>query len=100
MCILLFLLQLAKIAKYFGFMQEVKSSSTLFLLAGYETTGNALAFFTQQISRHPRIQQKLREEINRTFADEVFEISDKPIRILYLVEYDQYICPLSWKNCV
>lgn len=52
-------------------VQEVKSSSTVFLLAGYETTGNALAFFSQQIARNARVQQKLHDEILNTFADDV-----------------------------
>ena len=55
----------------YSYVQEVKSSSTLFLMAGYETTGNALAFFSRQIARNPRVQQKLVEEIEATFADEV-----------------------------
>lgn len=56
----------------------MKSSSAVFLLAGYETTGNALAFFSQQIARHPRVQQKLHEEIANTFDADV-----RPVLYLY-----------------
>ena len=49
----------------------MKAQSTLFLLAGYETTGNALSFLVKQLAKHPRVQEKLREEILATFTENV-----------------------------
>ncbi|OWA52717.1 Cytochrome P450 3A31 [Hypsibius exemplaris] len=42
---------------------EMISNAFLFLLAGYETTANCLAFTTYLLAKHPDIQERVYEEI-------------------------------------
>ncbi|KHJ42754.1 unspecific monooxygenase [Trichuris suis] len=45
------------------FPEELISQCTLYMLAGYETTSNALSYSVYELARHPEIQEKLRSEI-------------------------------------
>lgn len=44
-------------------MNTVLSSTILFLMAGYDTTANALSFAFYSLAVNPKCQQKLREEL-------------------------------------
>jgi cytochrome P450 len=45
---------------------EVRDEVLIFLLAGHETTGCALALTLYLLGRHPGVQQRVREEVDRT----------------------------------
>ena len=63
--------------------QEIVSHSITFLLAGYETTANALAYTSYLLALNPEKQEKLRAEI-----DEYFE--SKPVsQSLYVQSHDE-----------
>ena len=46
---------------------EITSYSIGFLMAGYETTANALTFTSYLLALHPKIQQNLQEDIDNYF---------------------------------
>ena len=50
---------------------EVLAQSFTFILAGYETTGNALAYTTYCLALNPEVQDKLIEEIDGAVGDDV-----------------------------
>ena len=50
---------------------EIVSQCITFILAGYETTGNALAYTTYCLAMNPDKQEKLLEEIDQTIKDGV-----------------------------
>ena len=43
--------------------EEIVTHGVIFLLAGYETTSNALAYCAYLLALHPNIQEKLIEKI-------------------------------------
>lgn len=45
---------------------EVRDEVLIFLLAGHETTGCALALTLHLLGRHPQVQARVREEVHRT----------------------------------
>lgn len=47
---------------------EVRDEVLIFLLAGHETTGCALALTLHLLGRHPRTQQRVREEVQLTIG--------------------------------
>ena len=50
---------------------EIVSQCMTFILAGYETTSNALAYTTYCLAVNPDKQEKLLEEIDQTIKDGV-----------------------------
>ena len=50
---------------------EIVSQSMTFILAGYETTSNTLAYTTYCLAMNPDKQEKLLEEIDQTIKDGV-----------------------------
>ena len=54
--------------------KQIVDHSTTFLLAGYETTANALAYTSYLLALNPEIQEKLQREI-----DDYFE--EKPVSL-------------------
>lgn len=48
---------------------EIISHSIVFLLAGYETTANALTYTSYLLALHPDVQHKLQEEIDEYFRN-------------------------------
>ncbi|KAF7328882.1 Cytochrome P450 [Mycena venus] len=47
---------------------EIAGQTAVFLLAGHETTTNAVSFALLELSRNPAIQEQLRAEINETLG--------------------------------
>jgi len=54
--------------------EEIVAHSIVFLLAGYETTANTLAYTSYLLALNPEIQEKLQSSI-----DEYFE--NNPVRV-------------------
>lgn len=50
---------------------EVLAQSFTFILAGYETTSNALAYATYCLALNPEVQDKLIKEIDESIGDNV-----------------------------
>ncbi|XP_031561235.1 cytochrome P450 3A4-like [Actinia tenebrosa] len=48
---------------------EITAQSATFLLAGHETSSNALTFITYHLAMNPNIQEKLRQEISASFKE-------------------------------
>ena len=48
---------------------EIVSNSITFLLAGYETTANTLAYTSYLLALHPTVQDRLRTEIQEYFEN-------------------------------
>lgn len=57
---------------------EIVSYSITFLLAGYETTANTLAYTSYLLALNPDIQDKLCAEI-----DEYFDSNPDPLNVSY-----------------
>ena len=47
--------------------EDIVASSTSFLLAGYETTANTLAYASYLLALNPEIQEKLKAKIDEYF---------------------------------
>ena len=63
--------------------EEIVTNTVMFLLAGYETTANALAFTSYLLALHPEKQEKLRAEIDGYFET-------KPVsQSLYVQSHDE-----------
>ena len=59
-------------------MQVVAQVST-FLLAGYETTANALSFAIYNLSAHKDAEQRLLQEVDSYFAGEDKELPNSAL---------------------
>jgi cytochrome P450 len=55
---------------------EVVATALVFLVAGYDTTGMTLSFLAYAMSKNPKIQEKLHEEIDQAFEDNNGELPD------------------------
>lgn len=54
----------------------VRDQALIFLLAGHETTGATLAFALHLLGRHPEVQERVRDEVQRVVADRPIEAGD------------------------
>ena len=45
--------------------EEILNEMLLFLVAGFESTSSVLAWFIHLMSKHPRVQQKIKAELNQ-----------------------------------
>lgn len=52
-------------------LQEVKASSVVFLIAGYETLSNLLAYVAYELAVNQDCQRKLQEELDSVCKEEV-----------------------------
>ena len=59
--------------------EEVVGQAIGFLLAGYETTANTLAFTSYLLALNPDIQEKLQSEIDSYFDDNPVSASGRVI---------------------
>ena len=64
--------------------KEIVAQSMMFMLAGYETTSNALSFITYCLAVNPEKQEKLLQEVDDKFDDGV---SSGHSRVIYLFIY-------------
>ena len=69
----------------------MQAQSFIFLTAGYETTSTALGFLAYELSRHPDIQEKLQQEIDEHFIEEVWNFITSDV----ICWADHY---LSWES--
>ena len=51
-------------------VDEVLAQSIIFLIAGYETSSNALGFVWYHLATNPDVQDKLQKEIDSVWDDE------------------------------
>ena len=49
--------------------EQIVAHSRTFLLAGYETTSNALAYTAYLLALHPEVQERLCSEIDDYFSE-------------------------------
>ncbi|KAM4820708.1 cytochrome P450 3A5-like [Thomomys bottae] len=63
---------------------EVIAQSITFIMAGYETTSNALSFVMYCLATHPRVQKKVQEEIDRVLPNKAPATYDTLIEMKYL----------------
>ena len=54
----------------------VRDQALIFLLAGHETTGATLAFALHLLGKHPGVQQRVRDEVQRVAAERSIEAED------------------------
>jgi cytochrome P450 len=54
----------------------LRNETITFLLAGHETTANALSWTFHLIANHPEVEERLREEIHRVLGDRTPELED------------------------
>ncbi|KAF8372128.1 cyp-13B1, partial [Pristionchus pacificus] len=64
-------------------VDEVISQAFVFLLAGYDTTSNALAYTAWMLSRHPEVMRRCQEEIDAECGDASISYEDTQ-RLRYL----------------
>ena len=50
---------------------EMVAQCLIFLLAGYDTTANGLAFLSFLLATHPEYQEKARQEVDEMIEREV-----------------------------
>lgn len=48
---------------------EIRDQILIFMLAGHETTSTSLTFAVHLLGRHPKIQQRVRDEVQRVLGD-------------------------------
>ncbi|XP_008049707.1 cytochrome P450 3A5 isoform X2 [Carlito syrichta] len=63
---------------------EIVAQSIIFIFAGYETTSSVLSFIMYELATHPDVQQKLQEEIDRTFPNKAPTTYDALMQMEYL----------------
>ena len=49
--------------------KQIIDNAIIFMLAGYETTANALTYTSYLLALNPHIQEKLQEEIDTYFQE-------------------------------
>jgi cytochrome P450 len=47
--------------------EEITSHAINFMLAGYETTANALSYISYLLALNPHVQEKLQEEVDKFY---------------------------------
>jgi enediyne biosynthesis protein E7 len=56
--------------------QQLRNETITFLLAGHETTANALTWLFYLVAKHPNVEEQLSEEISRVLADRSPTLAD------------------------
>ena len=63
--------------------EEIAAHSITFMLAGYETTANALTYVSYLLALHPHTQETLQAEIDDYYNDNPVSVSRSYTCILY-----------------
>ena len=63
---------------------EIVAHSIVFLMAGYETTANTLAYTSYLLALHPSIQEKLCTEIDEYFENNPVRFTPSSLKFLQL----------------
>jgi cytochrome P450 len=63
---------------------ELLHEMLMFLIAGFETTSTALSWFIHNMSKHPRVQQKIKAELMRNDSGKGPLTSDRLDSLVYL----------------
>ena len=50
-------------------VEEITGHAITFILAGYETTANALSYVSYLLALNPHVQEKLQEEIDKFYEE-------------------------------
>ena len=50
-------------------VEEITAHATTFMVAGYETTANALSYVSYLLALNPHVQEKLQEEIDKFYEE-------------------------------
>lgn len=58
--------------------EQLRDETITFLLAGHETTANALAWTWYLLSQHPEVERRLREEVCAVLGDRAPGVEDLP----------------------
>ncbi|MBX3065290.1 MAG: cytochrome P450 [Anaerolineae bacterium] len=78
--------------------EQVQDEVTTLFAAGHETTSNALVWTWYLLSRHPHVEQKLREELDRVLGGRTPELHD--LRNLpyldYVLRESMRLYPPAW----
>lgn len=77
---------------------QLKDELLTLVLAGHETTANALSFTFHLLSHHPEIEKKLLEEVRRVLGERTPELSDLP-KMPYtksVIEESMRLFPPAW----
>ena len=76
---------------------EIEAQSIIFLLAGYETSSNTLAFTLYHLAVNPDVQEKLRKEINKALESSaekpLYEVAQNIEYLDCVINEAQRLCP-------
>jgi cytochrome P450 len=78
--------------------RQLRNETITFLLAGHETTANALTWTFYLLSRHPDVEGQLREELSHVLSGRAPTLEDLP-RLVYLervVKESMRLYPPIW----
>ena len=50
-------------------VEEITAHAITFMMAGYETTANALSYVSYLLALNPHVQEKLQEEIDKFYEE-------------------------------
>ncbi|SMF74083.1 cytochrome P450 [Pseudobacteriovorax antillogorgiicola] len=81
-------------------LTQIRDEIMTFMLAGHETTSNAISWTLYLLNRHPDVYQKLCQELTEQLADRPIAFSDLPsLRYLSMViEESLRLYPPAWAN--
>lgn len=65
--------------------RQIATQTNLMLLAGYETTANALAFCIYLLGKHPHAQQKLLQEVDAFKVQPIFFVVTAPATVKIVI---------------
>ncbi|XP_071770534.1 cytochrome P450 3A30-like [Centroberyx gerrardi] len=68
---------------------EILSQATIFVFAGYETSGSTLTFLAYNLARNPEVMSRLQEEIDSTFPNKA------PVQYEALMQMEYLDCVVN-----